>query len=358
MYRDTERGVRYLVKEGETRVVSERPTTRARAMAIGVLVDPSFGFPLPIFGINYLDFEFRGRSDTQLAVLFGGVLLAGNLQRPQIAGTPIDVSLDFFGIAAPASDRVYVDGAERDAERVLTWPLSAGLNLGWQYTPFQKALLQYHLRYDAFVRDRTTSDTFVVPDSALTQGIGGQWELRRGGYSLIGSATWFARSAWKPWGPEDALDPQPSRTYTKYAAHLSKDWFFVPFQKVHLNASYFGGSRLDRFSRYQFGLFDDTRIHGVPASGVRFDELAMLRGSYSLNIFEQYRVDLFIEQARGRDRAVDVGWQDLTGLGAAVNFRAPWNTILRADIGKSLLPARYRDVGSTVFQIMVLKPLE
>jgi hypothetical protein len=104
-------------------------------------------------------------------------------------------------------------------------------------------------------------------------------------------------------------------------------------------------------------LFDDTRIHGVPASGVRFDELAMLRGSYSLNIFEQYRVDLFVEQARGRDRAIDAAWQDLTGLGAAVNFRAPWNTILRADVGKSFLPARYREVGSTVFQIMVLKPL-
>jgi hypothetical protein len=358
MYRDTERGVRYLVKEGETRVVSEQATTRARAMALGVLVDPSFGFPLPIFGINYLDFEFRGRSETQLAVLFGGVLVAGNLQRPKVGGTPIDVSLDFFGIAAPASDRVYVDGVERDAERVLTWPLTAGLNLGWQYTPFQKALLQYHVRYDAFVRDRMTGEDFVVPDSTLTHGLGGQWELRRGGYSLIGSATWFARSSWKPWGPDDARDPQSSRTYAKYAAHLSKDWFFEPFQKVHLNASYFGGSRRDRFSRYQFGLFDDTRIHGVPASGVRFDELAMLRGSYSLNVFEQYRLDLFVEQARGRDRAIDAGWQDLTGLGAAVNFRAPWNTILRADVGKSLLPTRYREVGSTVFQIMVLKPLK
>jgi hypothetical protein len=358
MYRDTERGVRYLVKEGETRVVSEQATTRARAMAVGVLVDPSFGFPLPIFGINYLDFEFRGRSDTQLALLFGGVLVAGNLQRPKLGGTPIDVSLDFFGIAVPASDRVYVDGVERDAERVLTWPLTAGVNLGWQYTPFQKALLQYHARYDAYVRDRTTGDDFVLPDSTLTQGIGGQWELRRGGYSLIGSATWFARSSWTRWGPEDALASQSSRTYAKYAAHLSKDWFVEPFQKVHLNASYFGGARLDRFSRYQFGLFDDTRIHGVPASGVRFDELVMLRGSYSLNIFEQYRLDLFVEQARGRDRALDMGWQDLTGLGAAVNFRAPWNTILRADVGKSLLPARYREVGSTVFQIMVLKPLK
>jgi len=34
--------------------------------------------------------------------------------------------------------------------------------------------------------------------------------------------------------------------------------------------------------KYQFGLFDDTKIHGVPASGARFDDLAVMRGSYSL----------------------------------------------------------------------------
>jgi hypothetical protein len=127
---------------------------------------------------------------------------------------------------------------------------------------------------------------------------------------------------------------------------------------VHMNAAYFGGARLDRFSRYQFGLFDDTRIHGVPASGVRFDDLAMVRGSYSFNIVEQYRLDLFLDQAWGRDRSADRHWRPLTGLGAAVNLRAPFNTILRGDVGKSFLPARYDDIGSLVFQVMILKPLK
>ena len=95
-------------------------------MAMGVLVDPSFAFPLPIFGINYLDFEFRGRPDTQFALLFGGVLAAGNLQRPKLGGTPLDASLDFFAIAAPASDRLHTPAGERESERLLTWPLSAG----------------------------------------------------------------------------------------------------------------------------------------------------------------------------------------------------------------------------------------
>ena len=103
-------------------------------------------------------------------------------------------------------------------------------------------------------------------------------------------------------GVADA-DRRPRSTYyVRYSANLSRDFYLVAFQKLHLNGAYFGGDHLDRFSRYQFGLFDDTRIHGVPASGVRFDDLAMVRGSYTFNIFEQYRLDLFLEQAWGRDR--------------------------------------------------------
>jgi hypothetical protein len=357
MYRDTERGVRYFVKDGETRVIRDRATASARAMAMGVMVDPSFAFPLPIFGINYLDFEFRGRPDTQFALLFGGVLAAGNLQRPQLGGTNLDASVDFFAIAAPASDRLYAEGGERESEALLTWPLTTGVNLGWQYTAFQKAQLQYQLRYDAFVRDHTTDPAFVVPNSTATQGTGAAWEYKRGGYSLGATGTFFARAHWDPWGPANALETDAPRTYWKYAVHASRDFFIDTFQKIHLNGSFFGGERLDRFSRYQFGMFDDTRIHGVPASGVRFDQLAMARGSYSFNIFEQYRLDLFAEQAWGQDRTVDTSWQPLTGFGMAVNLRAPWNTILRADVGKSILPDRYSGAGSTVLQIMLLKPL-
>ena len=165
-----------------------------------------------------------------------------------------------------------------------------------------------------------------------------------------------------PWGapsvPDGTLaDSAGQRSYTKYSASLSHDFYFKVFHKIHLNGAWFGGSDLDRFSKYQFGLFDDTRIHGVPASGVRFGDLGMARGSYSLNIFEQYRLDLFLERAWGRDRSIDSSWQPITGLGVAVNFRTPKSTMLRVDFGRSLLPARYRTVGSYNLQILILKPL-
>ena len=125
MYRETDRGLRYYVKDGDTRVVSDRPTQERKAMAMGVTIDPSYAFPLPIFGINYLDFEFRG-PDSQLAMLFAGVLAAGNIQRPKLGGTPLDASVDFFAIAVPSSDRVYDAGGEHEEERLLTWPLTTG----------------------------------------------------------------------------------------------------------------------------------------------------------------------------------------------------------------------------------------
>jgi hypothetical protein len=363
MYRDTDRGTRYYVKEGDGRIVSERATTSAKAMAVGVTLDPSFGFPLPIFGINYLDFAFGG-PDSQLALLFGGVLALGNVQRPRLLGSPLDGSVDFFAIAVPGSDRVYDASGEREAERLLTWPLSGGMNLGYQFTSFQKVSAQYQLRFDAYIHDRTTDESYRTPSTTLTNGLGLSYEYKRGGYSILANGTWYGRARWEPWGPVDAVTRTPS-TYEKYSINLSKDFFLNLFSKVHVNAAYFGGRRLDRFSQYQFGLFDDTRIHGVPASGVRFGELAMVRGSYSFNVFEQYRFDVFLEHAMGRDGtdarpggagAVDP-WERITGIGAAMNVRGPWRTMLRIDAGKSFLPERYRSTGSTVVQVLMLKPL-
>ena len=355
MYRDTDKGMRYYVKEGDTRVVSDKATTSAKAMAIGTTIDPSFDFPLPILGINYLDFEF-GSPDSQLALLFGGVLVLGNIQRPKLIG-PIDGSVDFFAIAVPGSDSVYDATGPRDAERLLTWPLSAGGNLGWQYTSYQKVLANYQLAFNAYLKDRTTAEDFVVPRSTITHGVGLGWEYRRNGYSFVTNGTWYGRQAWEAWGPAGAVTETP-RTYTKYSASVAKEIYLSLLTKARVNAAYFGGRDLDRFSTYQFGLFDDTKIHGVPAAGVRYDELAMVRGSYSFNAFEQYRFDAFVDRGWGRLRGTGgTDWEGITGIGAAFNLRAPWSTILRAEIGKSFLAPRYRENGSVVAQILFLKPL-
>ena len=147
-----------------------------------------------------------------------------------------------------------------------------------------------------------------------------------------------------------------TRRATSIDLGLSKDFTFATFHTIHLNGTYFGGQRLDRFSMYEFGLFDATRMHGVP-SAVRFGELGMFRGSYSFNLFDQYRFDLFFDHATGRDPQGDNTWRQVTGTGIRLNLRTPRNTILQTDVGKSFLPDVYRGAGSMVLQIMLLKPL-
>ena len=121
----------------------------------------------------------------------------------------------------------------------------------------------------------------------MTNGFGGGMGIparRTTAPSLNGA--WFARAAWRDWGTPASPAPRlsdGSDSYTKYTASLSRDFYFNVFHKIHLNGAWFGGRDLDRFAKYQFGMFDDTRIHGVPASGVRFRRASALpRGSYSL----------------------------------------------------------------------------
>ena len=105
-------GIRYLVNTGGERVVSDDLRTSSKAMAIGTTIDPSFAFPLPILGINYLNFDVKG-SGNQFALLFGGVFIAGNLQNPKLGKTPFDMSIDFFGIAVPGTESRFDAVGER-----------------------------------------------------------------------------------------------------------------------------------------------------------------------------------------------------------------------------------------------------
>jgi hypothetical protein len=341
------------VKRDGVRVIQTSTTTALAGLA-GVTYDPSYDYPLPLIGLNYLDFNFGGK-DNQLAVVFGGVLALVNLQRPKLFGQHVDGSLDLFAIAVKGNDRTYDSTAERISQRLTTRPFSTGVNVGWQMAQFQKLVASYQFRFDAFSTDAETATTFRPPVSTITNGAGLSWEWKQGGYSFLAAGTSYSRARWEPWGdPGDYRATDQS--YLKYSASLSRDHYFG-LQKVHLNAAYYGGRDLDRFSAYQFGLFDDNRVHGVPSAGVRFGELGMFRGSYSFNLFDQYRLDLFLDQAVGRDPRRSEGWQGLTGVGIGGNIRGPRNTLLRGDVGKSFLPSQYRQPGSLVAQFQILKPL-
>ena len=356
MYRETDRGLRHLVKQGGERVVSDRATNGAKALVAGVTIDPSYDTPVPLFGIDYLSFDFLGRG-LQFGFIFSGVLGAGNLQKANLGGTKLDVSADFYGIAVKSNDQVYDAEGERKDERVQNRTASTGLNLGYQMTAFQKVTANVHIQYDQYTASEgDTADSFTLPVSTSTTSGGFNYEYRRAGYSLLSSYTWFHRAQWEPWGEDlSAFDPS-TQSYDKYNVGVTKDFYLSPFSKVHLNAAYYGGQRLDRFSMYRSGLFDETRMRGIPSAGLRFAELGMFRGSYSFNLFDKFRLAAYLDHARGRTPDV-ADWQPATGIGVEVNFGGPKTTMLKIGVGKGFLPAIYRGTGSVVVEFLVFKPL-
>jgi hypothetical protein len=323
---------------------------------LGVSVDPSFDTPMPLVGIDYLNFDFLHRG-LQFGVVFSGVLGAGNIQKTNIGGSKkFDASLDFYGIAVKSNDQVYDADGERKDERLQNRTVSTGVNLGYQATAFQKITANTHVQYDQYMAARdVTSLSFRVPASPLTTSAGFNYEYRRGGYSLLGSWTWFGRSAWTTWGDPSAFDPS-TRTYQKYNAGLSKDFIFGALSKLHVNAGYYAGRRLDRFSMYRSGLFDETRMRGVPAAGIRFSELALFRAAYSYNLFGLFRLAAYVDHARGRTPDVSA-WQPTTGVGFEVNLAGPKATLLKFGFGKGFLPNLYKGSGSVVAEFMLFKPL-
>jgi hypothetical protein len=355
MFRDTNQGVRYLVKRGTERVVSDRVRNSSKALAIGTTIDPAYAFPLPVVGLDYLNFDVKG-TGMQMALLWGGVFVLGNLQVPKLGRTPFDASVDFYGIGVPGTDVRFDSQGERVGERVMTVPASTGLNLGYQMTPYQKLSASYSLRYDAYFHAPDTASDFVLPKSTTTNGIGAGYEYSRDGYQLSASAATFVRGRWAAWGP--AGDEAPSqRTYRRESVGVAKDLLFGPFQSAHVSAAWYGGARMDRFSMYQFGLFDELHMHGVPSAGIRFPELVLVRGAYSFNIFDLYRLDLFLDHAEGRDPNDARIWRPVTGTGVAVTLKTPHRTMLSIDVGKSFIPDLYRGTGSFVLQVMLLRPL-
>ena len=114
-----------------------------------------------------------------------------------------------------------------------------------------------------------------MPSSTATHGASVGYEFSRHGYRIGGSVVGVRASILDRVGTGRRLRQRRAGRIGATAIGGAKDFLFGPFQSVHVGAAWYGGARLDRFSMYQFGLFDEVRMHGVPAAGIRFPELAL-----------------------------------------------------------------------------------
>ncbi len=338
MVRDTDKGFRYLVKDETTgvRTIQEGFDSDRLFLIGGTFYDDSLDYPLPLIGINYFNLDAGGKK-RQLNAFFGGVLGILNYADPRLFESKFDLGVDVFAIAIASSDQLYRDGIESPGEEVEELPARVSVNLGHPLGNFLKWSASYGFAYSSFGDTDNTAPDFVVPESTFTHSLATALAYSRSGYRLELSGGFHQRTKWDFWGlPEAAangdFDPE-AKDYLTWQVSASKNWYLANFRKIGLSLEYLGGSDLDRFSKYQFGFFGGTRVHGYQIGKVRAEEAYAAHASYGFELGQLLRLDAVVDAAWATDKASGLDNELLSGVGVTGTFMGPWETLINLDIG-------------------------
>ncbi|HXH28319.1 MAG TPA: hypothetical protein VNL37_04700 [Candidatus Polarisedimenticolia bacterium] len=377
MLRDTDKGLRYLEKTGSgERVVREGTRKSALLGLVGLYHQTNLSYPvIPLAGVGYFNFNFRGRH-SQLTALLGGVINLATYTDPNLFGHKIDATVQVVTFLVNVTDQLYIRGVRQDPSNVDTRTQHLSAGIGLPLGNFVRVKGTYDLAYVNYGRDKDT-DTFVTPTDTLIQSPGIDWEFNRARWTVSASAQRSYRRRWKPWGDTTPLtDPDimaafptspcdspgsclaefdaDQKDYDTYEFSVSKQFFLPLFQKLRFETTWMTGSRLDRFSEFQFSFFGN-RLRGLSGSGVRFDRGGVARAQYSFDIADVIRFDASLDYGRVKDSLTSDRFDRFTGFGVSGNLMGPWQTILQFDIGvavqSDIKPVR----GDTEFQLGLLK---
>ena len=338
MVRDTDAGLRYLVPDEETgeRVIKEELDPKRRFLVGGVFYDESQEFPIPLAGMSWLWFDFRG-TGTQANVFFAGALAQVAVTNPNFRGGKTDVGFDAFGLALAGSDEVFRGDEELPGETIKVTNPNVDFKLGRPLGNFTKVDFQYQLGYQKFTRDENTAADFISPSDNLnhTFRLGLRYNRRGWRARLRGSHT--VRGEWEPWGlpGNPGYDPE-HKEYSQWEVGLGKTWHFPRFLKFGAEVEYLGGSDLDRFSKYDFGFFSDVSVRGYRSGKVRAEEAVAAHLTYGFDVGGVLRLDLVGDAAWATDEASGLRNELLAGVGIAGTVIGPWKTVINLDIGKAV----------------------
>jgi len=334
MVRDTVAGLRYLEIDDETgeRVVKEDDKTRMFVVG-GAFYDEAQSGPLPLAGVNWLSFDWRG-TGTQADLFVAGPLVLADIANPSLFGSRWDAGVDLFALAFAGEDVVYRDGVESPAETVERLRPNLDFSLGRPLGSFTKLDFRYELAWNNFQRADDTADDFILPSDHLGHSLGATFRYIRSGYRLVAGGSWNLRGDWEPWGSGGATVTPDN--YTLWNVGIGKTWHLPKFQKVGLSLEYVDGSDLDRFSKYEFGFFSDVTVHGYQSDKVRAERAAAAHLTYGFELGEIFRIDLVGDIAWATDAASGLDRELLAGAGIVGTFIGPWGTVVNLDIGNAL----------------------
>ncbi|MGA7615573.1 MAG: hypothetical protein WBX15_10385 [Thermoanaerobaculia bacterium] len=336
MVRDTEHGLRYLVKDKDgDRVVKEGFDTSRLFMLGGVHHDAGLEFPVaPLGGIDYFNFDLA-KTGLQTNVFFAGIITAANVTNPNVRKTRTNLGADFLAIAVPFQNSMYRSGEESKSEAVKTLPINLTLRAGHPVLGFGKVDLSLGVAYLSYQRAQDTASGFAVPPNTfvITPSVDARYD--RWGYSLTGFYDRGTRTKWEPWGILSEYDPD-QKSFSHFGGSFAKTFYLPKFQRIGVEADYLDGANLDRFSKYELGFFGTQRVHGIRSGAVRAERAMLGHLSYGFVFSDQFRVEMFYDHALIDDATAGYRREPFQGVGLAGQTIGPWGTILRFDIGKSV----------------------
>lgn len=351
MVRDTDKGLRYLVKndQGE-RVVKEGFNANKLFALGGVFYDDALDYPLPLAGINYFSFDFKGTGQ-QVNFFFAGALLTANVAQPRLFGSRFDAGAQAFALAIPVTDTFFVNGKELREQAVKQLPATFSLKLGHPIGNFIKVDGEYEALYFHYKEADDTAKSFVLPSDNITHSFSLTTSFARSGYRLTASGSYNVRSQWDFWGlPGNPDFSKDKKDFLRWDASAGKNWYLPKFQKVGLEFDYASGSDLDRFSKYQFGFFGGTRVHGYQSNSVRATEVYAGHASYGFEIGEAFRLEGVADAALATDEATGLKNELLAGVGVQGTFIGPWQTVVNLDVGT---PVAGPDSGFVLYVVFL-----
>jgi hypothetical protein len=336
MVRDTAQGMRYLVKQNGSgeRVVKEGFDTNKLFLLGGVFYDDALDYPLPLAGVNYFSFDVKGTGQ-QANLFFGGALLQANIAQPKLLGSRFDAGADFFALALGLGDEVYSGDTKLTGETVKIAPAHVNLKIGRPLGSFFRLGATYGVNWFRFSDDDETASDFVIPSDHFLHSFELEGRYSRAGYRISASGSFNKRSTWEPWGFPGTFDPA-TKDFQRWDVRAAKSWYLPRFQRLGLELDYLDGKDLDRFSKYQFGFFGASRVHGYQSGKVRAESAYAAHVSYGVGVGEVVRLDLIGDAAWATDEASGLDRELLSGIGLAGSFMGPWQTVVQLDVGTPL----------------------
>jgi hypothetical protein len=353
MFRDTDTGLRGLLKKGDERVLDTSTSKEVKSIVVGGFYEGTFSFPIPIAGISIADFNYRN-TGAQLSVFFAGPILATNISKQYGKKFRLGADLALSGI--PGNNRLYSGSTELTGQSIYTWEEDAGVRATWIATTSLSLTASGYLSYEYYHRTSQTDTTYVLPRDGVTLLPSAELKYSRRGYVFSAQGTRGQRLGWTAFGYP--AQPQALHsTFNRYYADLAKTYYLPHFTRLGWDFSYFGGDNLDRISRYWPSFFSVPQLHGIPGGTDSFDAIAMGHVSYGFNVLDFLKIEGLYAYARARDLEESRQFKEFDGVELNFGTAGPWGTYMQGTVSYALDGNidRYNSRWGVLF--MMFKPL-